>query len=436
MTEGIWSSSWELGSDFIPKDRYLSRAFLELELEKLWPRVWQVACREEQIPEVGSYCEYEIGDQPLLIVRGEGGEIRAFHNACRHRGRRLASGCGRFEGGTIRCPYHGWVWKLDGRNSHVYMREEFSPEALSEESLRLRECQVASWAGFVFINMDPAAPPLETFIAPATRWLDPVAIDRMGVLWHKVTVLPINWKAAFDAFHESYHVRSTHPEYHALGTDANLFRYQMDPGGHHHYAIPPTSDNTPPPGVDPREQLRDFIAYNVKEIGGMYTERDVQVATQLMEREIPEGSSVAGAFAAALLAHAEETAAPLPSPSVEDFAHTGINFIFPHLMLLPTLGNALCYRGRPNGLDPESTIWDVWSLTIFPEGERPPPYETQRVDWRDEKQVGRVLFQDFSNLYECARGIRSHSFEGMRLNNAQEMALLHVQQEIDKYLRS
>jgi phenylpropionate dioxygenase-like ring-hydroxylating dioxygenase large terminal subunit len=435
MPEPVWPSSWELGPDFIPKDRYLSREFLDLELEKLWPRVWQVACREEQIPDPGSYIEYEIGDQPFLIVRSESGDVKAFHNACRHRGRRLASGCGRFEGRTIRCAFHGWSWKLDGTNSHVFMPEQFTEEALESSNLRLRECRVAHWAGFVFINMDPDAPSLEETIAPATRWLDPVAIDRMGVLWHKVAILPINWKGAFDAFHESYHVLTTHPEYKTLGTDANAFRYYTDPGGHHHYAVPPTTDNPPTPGVDPRVQFHDFIAYNVKEIGAMYTARDEHVAARIMQREVPDGSNAAVEFTKELYAYAEGAGVPLPTPTSDDFAHVGINYVFPHLMFLPTLGNALCYRSRPNGLDPESTIWDVWSLTIFPDDQAPPPYETQYVDWRDEKQVGRVLFQDFTNMYETSVGMKSRSFEGMRLNKEQEMGLLHVQQEIDRYLK-
>ena len=73
MSEQNWPARWELGEDFIPKDRYLSREFLALELEKLWPRIWQVACRIEQLPEQGSYVEYNIGDQSILVVRVDPG---------------------------------------------------------------------------------------------------------------------------------------------------------------------------------------------------------------------------------------------------------------------------------------------------------------------------------------------------------------------------
>ena len=72
----------------VPGARYTSRAFYDLEMERLWPRVWQVACREEEIPCSGDFVEYTIGDQSILVVRNDGGDIRAFFNTCSHRGTR------------------------------------------------------------------------------------------------------------------------------------------------------------------------------------------------------------------------------------------------------------------------------------------------------------------------------------------------------------
>src|SRR5450755_1408816 len=92
---------------FVPKERYTTRAFAELEQKRLWPRVWQIACREEQVAGPGDFFEYTIGDEAIAIVRAESGALHAFYNACLHRGRRLAEGCGTFEDGTIRCAFHG-----------------------------------------------------------------------------------------------------------------------------------------------------------------------------------------------------------------------------------------------------------------------------------------------------------------------------------------
>src|SRR5262249_23164174 len=112
---------------FVPKERYTSREFVDLEMERLWPRVWQVACREEQIPEVGDYLEYTIGDQSILIVRSAPDAITASYNTCLHRGTRLGAGTGHFENGTIQCRFHAWRYALDGHLTRVVDREEFGP---------------------------------------------------------------------------------------------------------------------------------------------------------------------------------------------------------------------------------------------------------------------------------------------------------------------
>ena len=147
-----------VGEDgLVPKDRYVSRAFGDLEMERLWPRVWQVACRTEEIPEVGDYVEYLIGDQSILVVRSAPDAVQAFYNTCLHRGTRLADGCGQFSDCEIRCRYHAWRYHLDGRIKEIVDREEFGPVPAD---LRLREVRAECWGGFVFINMDPDAPPL------------------------------------------------------------------------------------------------------------------------------------------------------------------------------------------------------------------------------------------------------------------------------------
>jgi len=93
--------------NIIPKERYVSQEFFDLEMERLWPRVWQMACREEEVPHVGDFLEYVIGDQSILVTRSDPGTIRAFYNTCPHRGTRLAAGVGNFATGEIRCRYHG-----------------------------------------------------------------------------------------------------------------------------------------------------------------------------------------------------------------------------------------------------------------------------------------------------------------------------------------
>jgi len=430
-----WSSQYALEKAFIPKGRYLSREFFDMEMERLWPRVWQIAGRADRVARPGDYLEYTIGDQSILVVHGDDGQLRAFHNACRHRGTRLASGAGCFEGRRIRCPFHGWTWKLSGESDRVFLAEEFDTAALDRRRLQLRECQIDTWGGFVFINMDPDAPPLRQAIEPAARWLDAAQLDRMGVLWHKQVILPVNWKVALEAFTEAYHVPATHPEYPELGTDITRFVYHVDGGGHSHYGVPYSQGMEPesPGGIDERELLHRYISYTIKEIGAMYVERDREAAARAKDRPRRAGEGAIEAYMDELYTYAAKADISLPTPTAEQAEHIGGNYMFPHFFCLPTAGNALAYRSRPNGLDPDTTLWDIWSLTAFPGGEMP-DYETQQVDWRDPAQVGLVLHQDFSNMERVSAGMRSRSYEGVYLNLRQEMALWEMHREIDRYL--
>src|SRR3954447_23006653 len=128
--------------NFIPRERYFARDFFELEKERLWPRNWLMAAREEEIPFPGDFTEFEVAGNSILIVRQKDGSVKALHNACRHRATELAKGCGRFPGGQIVCPFHGWRWNIDGTNSHVFMEEAFTPACMRPEDLNLRECKV------------------------------------------------------------------------------------------------------------------------------------------------------------------------------------------------------------------------------------------------------------------------------------------------------
>ena len=94
--------------DRIPKQRYYDTDFYALEAENFWPRVWQMACRLEEIPRPGDFVEYEILDQSLIVVRVDAETVRAYHNACRHRGVKLVEGRGNRR--TFVCPFHGWCW--------------------------------------------------------------------------------------------------------------------------------------------------------------------------------------------------------------------------------------------------------------------------------------------------------------------------------------
>src|SRR6266404_7811707 len=198
-------------NDFVPKEAYISREFAALEAQRVWPRTWQVACREEEIPKPGDFVTYNVLDESIIVVRAAADQIKAFHNVCQHRGRRLTEGCGRTN--AFMCRYHGWTWKLDGTVAKIAELEDWGgcPD-MQPENLRLRKVRIAQWGGFVFVNMDPDAEPFEEFIKPVPEYLNCFEFEKWRYRWYKTTILPCNWKVALEGFNEAYHVAATHPQ--------------------------------------------------------------------------------------------------------------------------------------------------------------------------------------------------------------------------------
>jgi phenylpropionate dioxygenase-like ring-hydroxylating dioxygenase large terminal subunit len=179
----------------IPTPRYYDQEFYDLEVEKLWPHVWQMACRLEQIPEVGDWIEYSNVGKSVIVVRTKDG-VKAYHNACRHRGVPLAGGSVDGTSGNSRgncaksgfiCPFHGWRWNLEGENTFVYGRHLFSEDQLDPQDLRLRECRAEVAIGCVFINHDDNALSYRESLGPVierigrgAHWRPPIRCRRRG----------------------------------------------------------------------------------------------------------------------------------------------------------------------------------------------------------------------------------------------------------------
>ena len=147
----------ETGPTLIPVERYISRAFHDLEVEKLWKRVWQAACHEDDLPNVGDSVPYDIAGLSFLVVRTAPDTIKAYYNACLHRGRKLRTTRGK-NAREIRCHFHGWTWSLDGRLTQVPCLWDFPDLRREEQSLP--EVKVGRWGRFVFINPRPRLPAL------------------------------------------------------------------------------------------------------------------------------------------------------------------------------------------------------------------------------------------------------------------------------------
>ena len=115
--------------DRVPKERYYDPEFFALEVEQLWSRTWQMACRLEEIPDARDFVEYQFLDQSIIVLRTDDMGVVAFENTCRHRGVKLVEGSG-ICAGRFRCPFHGWSYGLDGKNIAVTQRRTFAEHNL------------------------------------------------------------------------------------------------------------------------------------------------------------------------------------------------------------------------------------------------------------------------------------------------------------------
>jgi phenylpropionate dioxygenase-like ring-hydroxylating dioxygenase large terminal subunit len=151
----------EPGPTRVPVARYTSKEFFDVEVEKIWKRVWQVACHEDDLLDVGDYVPYDIAGLSFLVVRVSPTEIKAYWNACLHRGRKLREQPGKCAT-ELRCPFHAWTWNLDGSLRQIPCQWDYP--GLKAENEHLVEVKVGTWGRFVFINPDPNCEPLEDFL--------------------------------------------------------------------------------------------------------------------------------------------------------------------------------------------------------------------------------------------------------------------------------
>jgi choline monooxygenase len=181
---------------------------LDAEHARILERSWQLAGHASQLPEAGSYTTAAVGTQPVLVVRGDDGELRAFRNTCRHRGSRVLSGSGQCKK-AIRCRYHGWTYRLDG--SLIGMPEKRSFGELDKSALGLLPARVEELCGLVFVNLDLSAAPLHEQLGDLPDRLARYRIPSLVPFARTHGEQPVNWKIVIDNYLEGYHVPIAHP---------------------------------------------------------------------------------------------------------------------------------------------------------------------------------------------------------------------------------
>jgi carnitine monooxygenase subunit len=196
----------------LPGWTYHSPALFELERTHLFLRHWQIAGHVNEVPGIGDWMAFDLLGERAVVMRGRDGVARAFHNLCRHRGARVVDGAAGTCKGAIICPFHGWVYNLDGSLRGPARPETFGNLDRAEFGLKPVEMEI--WHGFVFLRFLPGpqpsvaewlAPYEEDFAAYRANELLPTALPDWSV------ELPVNWKSVRDVDNEGYHVALAHP---------------------------------------------------------------------------------------------------------------------------------------------------------------------------------------------------------------------------------
>lgn len=449
-----WPANWGITEHSISAGRYTDPVFTALEYERLWSRVWQVAARLDEVPETGDYTVYEIGRQSVLLVRADAVTVKAYHNACPHRGTALGEGCGRFEQGRIICPFHGWRWNLQGQNQFVLERQEFRNGQLRDSDVALKELKTAVFAGFVFVNFDRDPEPFDRFIAPVRALIEDLAIGDMHHYWWKSIPVAANWKVAQEAFFESYHVPATHPQLEPQSAEFVFgdMRQEFTGFSHHHHEYEIYSHGhgrfyggkkTPMAGHvtqagDPVDLMANRLNLLVEGMDAMVLKEDVELVRSLKGKDIPAGSSLGAEYINALYGTAAAQRRPMPKPTPDILGMWGGEiYVFPNLMILPQAGNAMMYRVRPDGLDADRCVFEIFSTKTYPQAVQPPRAMVQQVtDPSSPAQVRLIPRQDLGNIPRMQRGLHSQGCKRIWLARHYEKLILNMHQELDRYLQA
>ncbi|MBO9724373.1 MAG: Rieske 2Fe-2S domain-containing protein [Novosphingobium sp.] len=425
----------------IPTEAYISPDYARAERDRLWRKVWLQAGRLEDIPEVGDFITFDIIDDSVIVVRASETELHAFHNVCPHRGRKLVDTPAgqRNARGTRRsftCGYHGWTFGLDGANTYLEHQEDWQGRLCGGRA-DLGMVKVDTWGGWIWINLDPDSMPLADYLHPAAGMLDPYGLQNMRPRWRKWVVFECNWKVAMEAFCETYHVATTHPEFMEFGQFRGWARNQ---GLHSNigYDAPKGQEEDSGKlrlgaGEDPRLTTAEMQNFTWANANTNTTMTLVDVANRLKD-ELPEGTPAAEVSAYWIgTARKEDAMRGVIWPTVDPkhTAQAGTSWqIFPNFQIGHAVNNMLCYQARPYGTDPDKCIFEAAVYELWPEGEAPETeWEyTAPTDWPP------VLQQDFANMAAVQQGMKNLGFRGAQPNPYMERSVASLHMNLARFM--
>ena len=422
-----------LGSEPLAAERYTSEEFARAEREKMWPHVWQFAAREEDLPEPGDYVVYENAGRSYLISRQQDGSVRAFHNVCLHRGRKLRDQDGHAE--KFICPFHGFAWQQDGSFDGMPCAWDF--QHLDRSKMNLPEAVLGRWGGDIFVRDEPGGPSLEEFLAPLPehfkRWRHE---ECTTVIWVAKEV-PANWKVTAEAFMEAWHTVVTHPQLLPFTGDCNSAYWNW--GDNVNVNLVPFGVMSPhinPLGKTEQWIVDEFIKFNGRSSDNYDPSADPYAV------QVPEGETARAALGAALRqAYTEQSGYDHSDATDSELLDALVYNVFPNFAPWGGYMPNIVYRWRP-GKTADTCLMEVRILARVKKGEKIPRGVPMHFLGPDEKWtaaaeiggLGDVFEQDMDNLPYVQQGLHSSKTGKVQLADYQEIRIRQFHHTLDKYL--
>jgi phenylpropionate dioxygenase-like ring-hydroxylating dioxygenase large terminal subunit len=362
----------------IPGGRYTSDEFWELEQTKLWPRVWAMACRADEVAKPGDYKRFDDLGVPLVIVRSTTGDLRAYYNTCQHRGAPVVRDeCGSAR--QLRCQYHSWTYDIDsGTLVSIPDERDFVGLDKAERCLPTVRCEV--WDGWVFVNQDPNAKPLLETLSPIPQQLAEMGGTDLKIISRRSEVVTCNWKVMAEGFLEVYHFRHIHSRNGDSLLDNRGATMGLLPGGHSRMVTPFAKSAATGFGMS------DWSDWQKRTVPGFI---DIDSVNPM----IRSTSSAYSIF--------PNLITPLAS------------YGFPFLLFWPLAKD----KTRLDWIHYGPKDWD---------GDELPPQWERRMETFDQ-----IMEEDTRNLGPMQRSLESPALKGIPINY-QERRIWHLHEEIDR----
>jgi phenylpropionate dioxygenase-like ring-hydroxylating dioxygenase large terminal subunit len=399
----------------VPVERYISPEWMAIENERVWPKAWQVACSVDHVAEPGDFYEYRAGWLSILIVRGDDGVLRAFQNACRHRGNAICEGTGSGLA-ELRCPYHRWAWSTEGALREVPSRKGFGK--LDNDEYALLPARVDTWGRIVFVNLDLDAMPLSEWLEGVPDDLSWCTFDDFRCQAQVIVPMPANWKVVSEGFSETYHIQGIHREMlgHLDDIDAPQRLWKRHGVSYQQYAVP-----SPRLGreVPPERVWDSYMTCQGERLG-------LGAGTPMPE--IPAGQTVQDVIAAGIVAHQATKGVDISGYDSARVTALSQYNLFPNTTVLVAPDLVSVLSARP-GLTPDESQFVMMTLSPVPTGA--PRSEPFTGEVPPGTNLGYVMNQDIGIMHTAQRGLHQPGLQHLTLS-AEECRVINLHRNLDE----